>query len=96
MVGKPGPQNRRHDDPVVDRLDGRFAQRVSTTRGESDSSFEISYAVISPIRSRLRRKRIESVWTLTAVADLRDELVEDGVLSAQSMQGHMGMRFGGQ
>ena len=95
MVGKTGAQNRRHDDPVVDRLDGRFAQRSLDHAGRIGQLFRNlvrrDFADTLQIAAETHRVGLDRL-----VADLRDEFVEDGVLTVQSMQGHMGMRFGGQ
>ena len=95
MVGKTGPQNRRHDDPVIDRLDGRFAQRSLDHAGRIGQLFRNlvrrDFADTLEIAAETHRVGLDRL-----VADLRDEFVENGVLTVQSMQGHMGMRFGGQ
>ena len=95
MKGKSRPEDRSDHDLVGDHRYRSLAQR----------SFDHLHRILERFRYFIGHD-LSDTLQITAethrilqdrlVADFRDKLVENGVLTVQSMQGHMGMRFGGQ
>ena len=87
MVGKPRAEDRRHDELVVDHLDGGFAQRRL-----DDTRF-----VIERLRNLVGRDLADALHVAAEthrvllnplVTDLSDEFVENRVLLGKDMQRH--------
>ena len=89
VVGKARPQDRRDDQPVVDRLHGRLAQRRLHDTGR----------VVERSRNLVGRHLADALHVAAEthripldrlVADLGDEFVENGVLLRENVQCHIG------
>ena len=87
MVRQPGPQDRRHDDLVVDQPDLRFAQRRLDDTGRIGEL--LRYLIGRDLPDTLQvTAEAHRILLHRLIADLCDELVEDSVLFTQNMQGH--------